>query len=727
LKLRGIMVKHTTEWEEFSDIECEIIEDAFNNENGDVELDLSVIDLKTSIMTMKHDKLKQYSIKRMDNVPKRLRKERFCPILKKLSEMADDISFVYGIGRSKRHFAFSYQQEYFVDMPQSIGQAAAGILLEGEKLGHGSEAQWIANYSLEDKYKSKQEIDERCIALYTRKCFLYKLLNKTLRDDDLDKHETLGPFAHLLGYEGLFNLPDVCRYSKTVYRAMNLSLGQVDQNESSLMEKLGIELCQYLHLADDAVCSGMIKEYNYVLNEILRYSPLSTYEICGVAFYCIRQADIPALQWNVTIPPPTKSLLFSKDDLSSTSTYSVLHLADLHIDREYKPGSNANCGRPLCCRDGIPKSGDLGAGFWGDYRTCDIPQWTAESMLKYIAENEEQIDFIYFTGDIAPHDVWQQTQDKDLEEISFTTRLLKQTFPEKKIYPCVGNHETAPPGLFSTVNMSWLYSNLAFQWINQFGLDEQTRDTILKGGYYTTIIAPKFRLISLNMNYCSEENYWLFINSTDPLGQLQWLIQWLQYAEENQEKVHIIGHQPPRMCMVSFSWAYYSIVNRYQKTITGQFFAHTHFDEFMLFYNETDSKQPISVAYIAPSFTTYPNVNPGYRMFTIDSENSAFVLDHRTVILNLTATNLYNSTKFVEEYSAKSAYSLKDLSPQEWNNFVLRLENDIDGETMGLVYEFFMKSSTPGNACDRICRMTLINCNLKTARAQDTTFCSEII
>ena len=90
------------------------------------------------------------------------------------------------------------------------------------------------------------------------------------------------------------------------------------------------------------------------------------------------------------------------------------------------------------------------------------------------------------------------------------------------------------------------------------------------------------------------------------------------------------------------------------------------------------------------------------------------------MILNLTATNLYNSTKFVEEYSAKSAYSMNDLSPQEWNNFVQRLENDIDGKTMGLVYQFYMKSSTTGQACDRICRTNLINCNLKTARAQDT-------
>lgn len=69
---------------------------------------------------------------------------------------------------------------------------------------------------------------------------------------------------------------------------------------------------------------------------------------------------------------------------------------------------------------------------------------------------------------------------------------------------------------------------------------------------------------------------------------------------------------------------------------------------------------------------------------------------------------------------------MKDLSPQEWNQFVSRLENDIDGELMGLVYQFYMKSSITGDSCDHKCRMNLINCNFKTARAEDTTFCLDI-
>lgn len=39
------------------------------------------------------------------------------------------------------------------------------------------------------------------------------------------------------------------------------------------------------------------------------------------------------------------------------------------------------------------------------------------------------------------------------------------------------------------------------------------------------------------MNFCSRENFWLLINSTDPAGQLQWLVEELQAAENRGDKV----------------------------------------------------------------------------------------------------------------------------------------------------------------------------------------------
>jgi sphingomyelin phosphodiesterase len=154
-----------------------------------------------------------------------------------------------------------------------------------------------------------------------------------------------------------------------------------------------------------------------------------------------------------------------------------------------------------------------------------------------------KVYFIYYTGDLPPHNVWNQSREQQLYSLSSITDLLAKTFPDKIFYSAVGNHEAgktkrvinsfkhfyslAPCNLFPTPNtrsdnITWLYQELADNWI-KLGLPEDTRESIKRGGFYTTIIRPGLRLISLNMNYCSAENFWLFINSTDPLGQLQWV------------------------------------------------------------------------------------------------------------------------------------------------------------------------------------------------------------
>ncbi len=39
------------------------------------------------------------------------------------------------------------------------------------------------------------------------------------------------------------------------------------------------------------------------------------------------------------------------------------------------------------------------------------------------------------------------------------------------------------------------------------------------------------------MNYCYNMNFWLLLNSVDPLDQLAWLIETLQQSENKGEKV----------------------------------------------------------------------------------------------------------------------------------------------------------------------------------------------
>lgn len=133
-------------------------------------------------------------------------------------------------------------------------------------------------------------------------------------------------------------------------------------------------------------------------------------------------------------------------------------------------------------------------------------------------------------------------------------------------------------------------------------------------------------------------------------------------------------------------------------------------------------------AYIAPSLTTESFLNPGYRMYTMDGDypsSSYWVLDHRTVIMNLTATNLYNRTVMQNEYSVRDAYQMENLFPTDWDNFIKRLENDIDGPMMSTVYKYYTKSYAEGSQCDHTCRRGLI-CSFKTARDDDPHACDSI-
>ena len=105
--------------------------------------------------------------------------------------------------------------------------------------------------------------------------------------------------------------------------------------------------------------------------------------------------------------------------------------------------------------------------------------------------------------------------------------------------------------------------------------------------------------------------------------------------------------------------------------------------------------------------------------------SSYWVLDHRTVIMNLTATNMYNTTIFMDEYTARNAYQMENLFPSDWHNLIERLKNDIDGPLMGSVYQYYTKSYSTGDQCNHDCRRGLL-CDFITARFEDVHACDSI-
>jgi sphingomyelin phosphodiesterase len=58
-----------------------------------------------------------------------------------------------------------------------------------------------------------------------------------------------------------------------------------------------------------------------------------------------------------------------------------------------------------------------------------------------------QIDLVLWTGDNTAHDIWQQTQDYNLNYSVLLTDLMKSKL-KAKVIPTSGNHESAPVNVY---------------------------------------------------------------------------------------------------------------------------------------------------------------------------------------------------------------------------------------------------------------------------------------
>lgn len=494
-------------------------------------------------------------------------------------------------------------------------------------------------------------------------------------------------------------------------------------------------ICKKFDIEDDRVCDDIIKEYKDEFIGVALRLVLSPEEVCGILLgnNCGTPYD-PNDLWNVTLPstpkPPLTPRVLPK---AGSPKLRILHVSDIHIDPGYEVGSKVKCGEPLCCRQGDGKAapGEAGAGLWGTVDACDVPFSLVDSLFKHLSSIQDQFDVVYFTGDIPPHNVWNQSKGDQISALQQFTDLSLKYLPKKPIYCTLGNHESAPvnsfppPYINDKDSISWLYEAVADSWKNW--LPQETMSTIKRGGFYTVKLGDKFRLISLNMNYCNNGNWWLLINTTDPTGQLQWLVDTLQQSEDSKEKVHIIGHIHPGggSCLKAWSWNYYKIVNRYESTIAGQYFGHSHTDWYEVFYDDVTFKRPTSVLYIPGSVTTFTSLNPGFRIYENDGmyQNSSWTtLDFTNYYLNLTEVNHSNKPVWQKEYSAKETYGLKSLFPEDWSELIYRMK--ANNTLFQTFHRHYYKMATPP-PCTGKCKTDLL-CDLKSGRSHDSALCVDI-
>jgi len=423
------------------------------------------------------------------------------------------------------------------------------------------------------------------------------------------------------------------------------------------------------------VCKGLTSEFGPEVVPILLHTTLAPHMICEAARFCP-----PSDEWEDQPAAVARSLNLPEHLATPVNTVytanggvRILHLSDIHWDDFYAEGSIADCPEPLCCRpwstNGVRK-----AGKWGDYN-CDLSEALFDAMLQELASITPPFNAVVWTGDNPPHDVWNETQTGQLERIKKVTQKLSQAFPKIPVFPAIGNHDTFPVDQFNRHpkdaahydDFEWLTGSLASFWSHW--LPSDAVNTLASGGYYTALIMPGFRVIALNSQWGDIINFYLYLLEDQNTEQFSWFVQVLTAAEAAGEKVIIIGHIPPGEAAIkqvsTYATDYVQIVNRFSTTIVGQFYGHTHDDEFEVITNGTHATGTV---FLAPSVTTYTYHEPSYRIYEFD--NTFTLVNFEQYITNLTLANELDKPAWYLEYTAKEEYQMPDLSPASWAQLV---------------------------------------------------------
>jgi hypothetical protein len=60
----------------------------------------------------------------------------------------------------------------------------------------------------------------------------------------------------------------------------------------------------------------------------------------------------------------------------------------------------------------------------------------------------QDIDMVFFTGDLIPHDNWMRTKEMNREQYNKAMGLIRQYFGNKTLFNIVGNHEPYPTNVY---------------------------------------------------------------------------------------------------------------------------------------------------------------------------------------------------------------------------------------------------------------------------------------
>ncbi|XP_070116743.1 acid sphingomyelinase-like phosphodiesterase 3b isoform X1 [Equus caballus] len=265
------------------------------------------------------------------------------------------------------------------------------------------------------------------------------------------------------------------------------------------------------------------------------------------------------------------------------------HISDLHLDPDYKVSEDPLQVCPSAGSQPVPS-----AGPWGDY-LCDSPWVLINSSIYAMKEIEPEPDFILWTGDDTPHVPNEKLGEAAvLEIVERLTKLIREVFPDTKVYAALGNHDFHPKSQLPPGSNN-IYNQVAEMW--RPWLSNESIALFREGAFYSEKLpgpsgAGRIVVLNTNLYYSNNEQT---AGMADPGQQFQWLEDVLTNASRAGDMVYIIGHVPPGFFEKTrnkawfregFNEEYLKVVQKHHRVIAGQFFGHHHTDSFRMFYDD---------------------------------------------------------------------------------------------------------------------------------------------
>ncbi|KAJ5931453.1 hypothetical protein N7516_005942 [Penicillium verrucosum] len=439
-------------------------------------------------------------------------------------------------------------------------------------------------------------------------------------------------------------------------------------------------LCKISGVEDPDVCTGVIDKEGPALHDAFKALHLNSdasKTLCASLIGLCKHPDVHS--HTLTFPSPKPKT--ARPPPSGQKPIKVVHFSDTHVDLLYEPGSSYKCSKPICCRswsdEYAPGNTEYPCGPFGNTK-CDPPQILQESLHAAIADIDPE--FSIYTGDVVAHDIWLVDKAEALKGLNATYSAMENDIGI--VYAAIGNHDTAPLNLFPRMLQVKLIPN---------GRTTLLQKTDQFASYSAIHPNSNLRIISYNSNFYYMFNFYMYQEpmDKDPRGQFEWLIEELQAAEDAGQRAWLISHIPSGTSdhFRDHSEYFDQIVHRYEATIAGLFYGHTHRDGFQIAYsdyNNRDWNTATAMGYIAPAVTPTEG-SPSFRVYEIDPVTFG-VLDYTQYIADISDPSFQTDPEWVPYYSAKADYGSRisppltdpeaEISPAFWHNVTVAMERD---------------------------------------------------